>query len=85
MWRKVPAGLAEELVPDARGLLQEPADLDVLGVADAGVQGHEPIGGDDDLGLAVGRGGRIAVGVVGKSREEVVLGGWRGGAGGDAR
>ena len=37
----VPAGLAEELVPDARGLLQEPADLDVLGVADAGVQGHD--------------------------------------------
>ena len=30
MWRKVPAGLAEELVPDARGLLQEPADLAVL-------------------------------------------------------
>ena len=39
MWKKVPAGLAEELVPDARGLLQEPADLAVLGVANTGLQG----------------------------------------------
>ena len=79
MLRKVPAGLTEELVPDARDLLQEPADLAVLGVAGTGLQGHEPLGRDDDLGLAAGSGGQIAVGVVSKSREEVVLGGWRGG------
>ena len=78
MWRKVPAGLAEELVPDAWDLLQEPADLAVLGVAGTGLQGHGPLGRDDDLGLTVSRGGRIAVGVVGKSREEVVLWGLAG-------
>ena len=32
------AGLAEELVPDARGLLQEPGALAVLSVADAGLE-----------------------------------------------